>query len=642
MLRIFRPAALGLAALPLFASFASAQTTVLPDVVISANQVPQPADRVGASVTVLHGEELRAKGVETVADALREVPGVHVNQAGSKGALTQVRIRGADGNHLQVLIDGIPVSRLDAGDYDFADLLMDDIERIEVVRGPQSGIYGGNAHAGVISIFTISGRGLKHPELVFRTEGGNKNSHFGSLSLRAASGLFYGAFTMQSRKTDGFNISRLGNEKDGHGVTIFNFKSGVDLTENLNVEGVFRHTKRKLQFDPEAFPFPGGVLPDGDAFDRFTQTNARVNTTLTSLDGRLTQRFGFFQTSQDYSDSVPAFGPVPFQTFGRGQGADYKASLQYAFGPVKNTSTIVIDTLNEGFRSRSAFGGSDEKRNRIGTAYEHIFDFATGLTVSGALRQDFHDQFADFFTWRLALSQRLPTNTRLHSNIGKGVTLPNFNEMFAAGAANFIPNPNLKPESSVGWDFGIEQTFWNGKAIFDVTYFASRLEDRITRIPAPGPSTTVVNVAGVSPRQGVELTGTLLPWTWLKLQATYTYTDSETPAGIREVRRPANAATFTSTFIAPDNKTKASVTVIHNGKMDDDQFFGGPLRVTLSEYTIVNAKLSYDLTPTSQIYIRGENILNEKYEEVFSYRSPGATVLLGLRMRLGELATPIQ
>jgi vitamin B12 transporter len=628
------PLAVALTALP-FSFSASAQTTVLPDVVISANQTPQPADRVGASVTVLLGDQLRAQGIETVADALRTVPGVHVQTSGSKGSLTQVRIRGGDANHVLVQIDGVPTNRLDAGDFDFADFLVDDIDRIEVVRGPQSGIYGGNAHTGVISIFTKSGRGLKKPELTVRTEGGTQRSHWLSASVAHHTGAIYGAYTFQHRETDGFSISPLGNEKDGHRAFIFNGKTGVDLSENLNIEGVLRHVDRKAQLDPEnSIP-----LPDSYGLDTFEQTNARLNATLTSWGGNFVQRFGVFTTDLKYSNFNAFFGPPPFTTAGQTLGGDYKGSLKYTTGAISNTSTFVLDYIDEKFQTSF---GDDAERNRVGTAYEHIFDLPTGTSISGAIRRDFHDKFSDYFTWRLALSQRLTSSTRLHTTLGKGVTLPNFNEMFST-SPSFIANPNLKPESSIGWDIGIEQTLWNGLFVADVTYFNSRFEDRIARVAVPG-GVSAMNIAGISPRQGVEITGKLNPWTWLTLEATYNYTDAETPAGLLEVRRPKDAATFVATYRAPDNKTRASVIVSHNGKARDEYFpppFFATTSAILGSYTLVNALISYQINPNTQLYIRGENLLNERYEEIFSYRSAGATGYIGMRMKLGELAPQI-
>src|SRR3954454_8170925 len=167
---------------------ALAQSVPLPDIVVSADQVPVEAQKVGASVTVLKGEELRAKGIENVPDALRMVPGVSITQSGGRGTVTEVRIRGAENNHLMLVIDGIDVNSIGDGGFDFADLPVDDIERIEILRGPQSGLYGANAHAGVISITTMSGKGLLRPVVEAKLEGGSFGTRKTVFSFRGSGG----------------------------------------------------------------------------------------------------------------------------------------------------------------------------------------------------------------------------------------------------------------------------------------------------------------------------------------------------------------------------------------------------------------------------------------------------------------------
>jgi len=613
----------------ILASPALAQTTPLPETVISANQVPQPADRVGASVTVLQGDELRRRGVETLADALRTVPGVHVSNAnGNKGGLTQVRIRGAGASHIQVMIDDVPVGRLDGGDFDFADFLIDDVERIEVVRGPQSGIYGGNAQSGVIAIYTKSGRGLKKPELTTRTEIGTQNSSLLSTTLRGANGPFYGAFSVQHRDTDGHNISRFGNERDGHRAFIVNSKLGFDINEQINIEGVIRHTDRKVQYDPETMV----PLPDAYAQDTQQNTHARINLNTRSLDGFFMQRFGYYVRQEDLTSSCPTCFSTFRETNTKGNGADYKGVFNYNLGSVQNTSTFLLDWKSESFLS----GGVTAERDRTGLAFEQIVHFTTGLTLSGSVRHDFHDVFQDYTTWRIAGSQKFHTGTRVHASAGTGITLPTFFQQFGFGLT-FVGNPNLKPETSLGWDVGVEQTFLNGLFVADITYFSIDADNAIT-----GFGNTAINAVGISERRGIEFTGKFNPAAWLTLEATYTYTHAETPAGIEEIRRPKNAASFAAILRLPDNKTQASVIVTHNGKMADDAFIGFPAtRVTLDSYTLVNAILTYQATPNTQFYIRGENLLNERYEEIFSYRSAGATGYIGMRMKFGELSPQI-
>ena len=621
MFRFSGASALALIALPFSFVTAQSQTTVLPDVVISASQTPQPADRVGASATVLQGDELRRRGVETVADALRTVPGVHVSAAGNKGTLTQVRVRGGEANHLQVIIDDVPVGRLDGGDFDFADMMIDDVERIEVVRGPQSGIYGGNAASGVIAIYTKSGRGLNKPELALRAETGTQKSSLFSTTLRGSNGPLYGSFSIQHRDTDGYNISRTGGEKDGHRHLSLNAKVGFDVNEHINVEGVIRHTDRKVQYDSEA-SIP---LPDNYAQDVNQHTNARINLNTRSFDGALTTRLGVFLRDENY---LLNFG----NSYAKANGGDYKVSYNFSAANVAHSMTALFDWKKETYIN----GANTPERQRTGLAYEHILNFVTGLTLSGAVRHDFHDVFQDFTTYRVAASQKLHTGTRLHGSYGTGISLPTFYEQFGFGL-NFTGNPNLKPETTTGWDFGIEQTFFGGLFVFDATYFSVDLENRIS-----GNGTTAINNAGISEIRGVELTGKLNPVTWLTLEASYTFTDAEAADGTQLIRRPKNAGSFTATYLAPDNKTRASVNVVHNGKMADDAFFGFPAtRVSLDSYTVVNAILSYQYTPMTQFYIRGENLLNERYEELFSYRANGATGYIGMRMKFGELSPQI-
>ena len=433
---------------------------------------------------------------------------------------------------------------------------------------------------------------------------------------------------LHQRDTDGHNISRFGSERDGHRAFIVNTKLGADISDRVNIEGVIRHTDRKVQYDPETMV----PLPDAYAQDTQQNTHARINLNTRSTDGNFVQRFGYYVRQEDLTSACPTCFATFRATNTKGSGADYKGIFNFDIGTVQNTSTLLLDWKNDSFFS----GGVTAERDRTGLAFEHIMHFATGLTISGAVRHDFHDVFQDFTSWRIAGSQKFATGTRLHSSVGTGITLPTFFQQFGFGLT-FIGNPNLKPETSLGWDVGIEQTFLNGLFIADVTYFSIDADNAIA-----GFGNTAINNAGVSQRRGVELSGKFNPYAWLGFEATYTYTHAETPAGIEEIRRPRNAASFAAIFRLPDNKTKASIVVSHNGRMADDAFIGFPAtRVSLDSYTLVNAILSYQATPNTQFYIRGENLLNERYEEIFSYRSPGATGYIGMRMKFGELAPAI-
>ena len=621
--------------LTLPASPLAAQIIDLPQVVISANQVPQPADRVGSANTVLMGDDLRARGFTSLAEALRTVPGVGVSASGSRGGKTDVRIRGAEANHLQVMIDDVPVSNLSDFAFDFADFQIDDVERVEVIRGPQSGIYGSAAHAGVISIYTKSGRGMAKPEIAARAEYGSRASNNASVSVRGASGPVYGAFTAQHFATDGYNIARDGNERDPHRAHTLTAKVGADLTPNFNVEGSVRVQKRAAQSDGGDAFFSSPIV-DAYAYDTFENTVARLAATHRAMDGRFVQRVAAFTNRLNY-DHVDTSGFPPFFTRSRSDGAEYKASYQYDIGTVRNTTALVLDYRQEYF---SDSGGIEAERARHGIALEQIVDLPSGLTVSGAIRRDFNELFADATTWRLAASQRFAgSGTRLHASIGKGITNPAFYELYST-FSTFIPNPNLKPESSVGWDVGVEQTWLGGALVTDVTYFSSRFRDRIgsiTIVPGgfpPPPVIQAVNFEGISPRQGIEASVKYNPSRRISIEASYTYLHAEMPNGLPELRRPHHSGSVSATLRSPDERSRLTVAAIHNGLARDDTF-GALGRVDIPAYTIVNAIWSYDLTPMTTFYVRGDNIFDKRYEEIFGFRAQPATYYAGLRVKLG-------
>jgi len=636
-------------ALIAFARLANAQT-VLPElVVISPSLVPIEASKTGSSVTVMTGEEARSSGFTQLADVMRTFPGIAVNQSGSRGSLTQFRVRGTEANHLLVMIDGVPANAVADGEYNFADIPLDDIERIELLRGPQSGLYGANAHSGVLTIETKSGRGLAKPEFNARFEAGTQRSAEGAATFRGALGPFFGSTTVNYATTNGFNIARDGNETDGAKRASVTSKVGVDLTPYFNVEGFVRHLYRNAETDPQdPFFLNNGLVIDAPGYNTKTEeTLARIQGTLKLFDEHWIQ-------SMKWTGSRT--GVTGFENFmqtsaslGTAQTLTYKSSFlvdSNMLGGEKHRITGLLESRREYFNFDSIFlfgpsldaAHAGHTRNTNSVGGEYVLDLPrTGTTISIAQRQDFNEPFQDEYTWRYSLSQKLGmTGARLHSSVGRGVTNPSFIEMFGFVTSSFQPNPNLVPESSVGWDAGWEQTFWDGRVIVDVTYFNSRLEHEIvsTSVLVNGQNKqSVANLNGTSTRQGVEVTGKFRPTDWLTLAGTYTYTDSRDDKGVQEIRRPPHAASGSATVSFLEGRGKATLNVIYNGKMTDTIFTFPSSTTTLQAYTLLGGMVSYDVTPWSTVYVRGENVFNQRYEEVFSYRSPGAAIYAGVKVR---------
>jgi len=630
---------------------AAQQPIDIPEIVIYANQAPTEASRVGASTTVLLGDDMREQGFTNVADALRTVPGVAVGQSGGRGALTQARIRGSESNHVLVLIDGVPVNDFANGDFNFADFPLEDVERVEVVRGPQSGIYGANAHSGLISIVTRSGRGLKRPQADLRVEGGTMKTGAVSGSMRGAAGPFYGAFSFAHNATAGYNVSRFGSEKDGSHATTATAKFGIDFTPEVNVEATLRRAARHTEFDSQPFfgPFEGLVFDSPVDFNKAENLLGRIAGTWSLFGGAFVQQIAAsrYEERRNDDDIVSGF----FRSKGRRDNFAYKGTVRHntdLFGGERHTLTLAADHQREFLTidsasfvfdpSAGAFWANGARRTRTGLAGEYAIDLPFGLTLTGALRHDWNSGFDDATTWRVTASQRFPsTGTRLHGSVATGITNPNFIEQYGFFVGTFIGNPALKPERSLGWDFGIEQSFWDRRLVADVTFFATDFEDKITFGTAGGGFiATPINQSGVSPRRGVEISAKVTPANWFTLAASYTYADARLADGSREIRRPRHAASATATVRFDQGRGRATVNVVYNGAMPDSWFKFPITPVELGAYTTVGGVIEYDVTKNATVYLRAENVFNARYEEVFSYRAPGAVVLAGLKLRTGE------
>lgn len=616
----------------------------LPEItVFGASNVPLEAPRVGSSVSVVTARDIANSPGRTLPDVLRTLPGVAVSQSGTSGGLTQVRIRGAEARHTLVVIDGVAVNDVGNGDFNYADFPLADIERIEVIRGPQSGLYGANAHSGVINIITRSGRGLAKPEATVQIEGGSLGTARGSASVRGQQGNVYGALTVQGTRTDGYNPSRTGTERDGSNAVTATGRFGAILSDIFEIDASFRVANRFARYDGFGFP-PGAAFSQLiDQPNRgFSDTiQGRLGATLKLLEGRWTHTFavtGFQQRQRDFD----RFGPS-FSSTGERIGATYRNALRFdtpGFLGASHTLVTGVDIQRETYRYTDTFNTEwidGRSRQRVGILGEWLIDLPTGTSLSNAVRHDWNNAFANALTWRSTLSQRFETGTRIHASVGRGFTAPSFFQLYGYTPSSFVGNPNLKPESSLGWDAGVEQTFFGGKLVADVTYYDTQLSNEFTTRNLTGFRTTSVNAVGNTRRNGVELTVTAKPFDWLSLTGTYTHFTGTDGNGLLPVRRPNHAASLSATAHFLDNKARLTVSVVHNGRMRDSRFdvnFASS-SVYLGSYTLVGAQLAYDVNKKTTVFARAENILGQRYEEIWSYRGGPFQALAGVRVTLG-------
>src|SRR6185503_16980023 len=372
----------------------------------------------------------------------------------SSAGVAQVRIRGAEGNHTLVLIDGIDAGDNAIGEFDFASLLADDIERIEIIRGPQSGLYGSKAIGGVINIVTKTGKGPFTASV--RAEGGSLGTH--DVSGRVSGGndraWFYAS--AQQRGAQFFNWSETGSEEDPWRNTTLTLKGGATLAKGLTLDFVVRNSRNFANTDDT--PFFGLQVPT-DSFAT-SDTNVflgGVKLKWDTLDGALSQVVSFNRNHTEVKTQSDLFGPSDNDN--ERDKLAYLVTYRFdtpTFLAAKHAISSQVDTQTERFTPSS--DGLERERSQVGVVGEYRGEFFKRLYVTGNVRHDDNDTFQDFTTWRTALSLNLPElKIRPHASVGTGVALPGMFEQFGffRGSPPFKGNPNLKPEESVGWDAGV-------------------------------------------------------------------------------------------------------------------------------------------------------------------------------------------
>ncbi len=613
--------------------YASAQEDI-EDIVSTASRTPLEKSRVGSAISVVDREHIEQRQSWLATDILQDLPGVSVSQAGGPGAQAQIRIRGAEANHLLVLIDGIEMNEATTGDeFSFEQLGTWDIERIELVRGPQSALWGSDAVAGAINIITRRGKGPLRGNL--SVEAGSFDTRRVAASIGGNWGPMRNDLLLSRFDTNGSNVALLGDEDDGYENTSLVWNNQIRATEFLRFGFSARHSDGKSAFDDT---FLTGLPTDADRVSNVELTALQGTAELELMEQRWQHRLQLGYTESDRKNL--ADGTLTDAQAGDKTSLAYQTS--YALPTAKGDYQIIlaVDHEREEFSQQFiGFAGADQSQDRNSTGYvaELIAQPWQALSTSMSLRRDDNSDFKDKTSFRVTASYQLDTtDTRFHSSYGSGMKKPTFIELFGFISGSFIGNPNLKPEESKGWDFGIEQALWNRALIADVTYFSAKLEDEIQSL-----FTTVDNATGTSRRQGVETSLRARFAENFSGQFSYTYTQSQesNPAGgkRREIRRPRHAAAANFNYAALDQRLNLNLNVSYTGEQTDLDFSSFPANtVTLDDYTLVNLAASYALSKKVEVYARAENLFDEDYQNVFGYQTPGDAYYLGLRIELGD------
>jgi vitamin B12 transporter len=606
--------------------------TMLETIVVTGSRAPIEEGSLGRAITVVTSEELEARQVKTVAEALRQVPGVAVSRAGGQ---TAVRVRGAEANHVLVMIDGIETAGASDG-FEFADLIADEIERIEILRGPQSSLWGAGATAGVINIVTKSGPRNGRVIETF-AEGGTNGSHAGGASVRGGNDRADGAVSLTYRNEGGWDLSGDGGGKDGYRNLALRAKANVDLSEDLTLRLAARFADRRVEYDDAGADFscsdPSCYVSEADNLTTGRDAVLGLSADYRMLGGVLVHTPSFSFASRTNESTTLSFGDSS------NEATTLKAGHQivYAFDEEDRHKLIGVAEFKQETFVNSYAGDDTKRRGQFGTVLEYRGEITDRWFVQLSGRHDWNDDFADAATWAASTSYNFfETDTRLHASAGKGVTNPTFIELYGFIPGQFVGNANLVPEENIGFDVGVEQSFFDGRLVVDVTYFNETLTNEIQ-----GSGTTVVNLDGKSDRQGVEVALAVNPTDDLTIKASYTYLDATEPDGTREIRRPRHLAGINVGYRFLDGRATIGTDIAMNAGLFDADFsdpaantppFIAP-KVRLDDYVKVDVYGSYKFSEQAELYGKVVNLFDADYQEVLGYSVQPLTAYFGIKSR---------
>lgn len=596
-------------------------------------------DQLGSSVTVLDARTIENRQTRVLSDVLRDVPGVAVSRLGAVGGQTQLRIRGTEGNHVLTLIDGIEVSDPFNGEYDFGTLIASPAARIEVLRGQQSSLYGSDAIGGVVHYITLTG--AEAPGISARAEGGSFETFSGDVRVAGVSGDLDYAVSGAYLHTGGSPTARFGTRDIGSDNVGVSGKLIWSPSESFKLTGVARYGYTEADFNNSEFdgtsPLYGYIVDSPGAYYTSQSFHGLLRAEFTALDGRWTNALTG-QVTDTVRKSYSAFGRDGGSE-GRRYKGSFESSLRFGTDTVVHRLTAAVDVEREEFRNTTpspfVFQGKRDTDN-IGFVGQYELLAGDAFALGASVRHDENDRFDDATTFRIQSSYKLPTGTRIRGAYGTGVKNPGYYELYGYSDGVFIGNPDLRPEKSKGWEAGIEQTIGDNQATIGVTYFDNKLKGEIyTTYPAPDFIATPANRTTTSKQRGVEVFASARPIPQIELDLAYTWLKARENGAV-EVRRPKHVASFNATIFSKDERFSTTLTLRYNGRQTDvaflDPIFFAPTTVSLKEYVLVNLNANYKLTDAISVFARVENLANEDYEEVFSYRTQGRAAYGGVRV----------
>ena len=623
---------------------AAAQSTIdLPPIVTTADRGPEPIARSGSAISVVTREQLQTANPNSLVDALRNVPGLDITETGGPGGTTSVRLRGGNTGQTLVLIDGIRVNDTAAagGDFDFAGLMPTAIDRIEVLRGPQSALYGSDAIGGVINIITKAGSGP--PRFETRTEAGSYGTINSSATASGAVGPWSYAFTGGGQRSTGFSrygygIGQLERkfgpfEADGFTRWGGNGKVGYDTGDGVKLEiGAFSFmTRSELDAASSTLPRlaqatgPSRIYPDtpGDAERRVSQIFARGTAETGPLTNTLTLSAN--ETNRTFTEYAYRTSVLPQNTTTtRSDFVSDRMALEYqgdvkldAFGKLifggkyeDEQAKTFSTALSPVARAKVGTLAAEQRSRAVYALWQLPIGDRIILTAGGR-----HDEVnsREFNTWRATGAYLIPeTDTKFRASGGTGGKAPTLFQLFSPQNGNAA----LSPETSIGWDAGIDQTLFGGFATVSATAFGNKFQDLIEfdSVSQRYFNTQRAKSSGLE----FETVVRLVP-DFVRLSGAYTYLDAKDErTGLTLQRRPNHVGRIALTFTPfAGFLIEPRLTIV------SQRFSGSNETQPLPRYGRLDIYSEYKIDETWRVFAKVENLTDTRYQEVLNYGTTG-------------------
>jgi len=607
-----------------------------PIIIVTAGREPVSATLAGASVSLIDQKTISTLNLSSVTDVLRLTPGIAVAANGPLGAQVQMRLRGAEANHTLLVVDGMEINDPStSAEGRFETLLSDSIERVEIIRGPQSALWGPEAIGGVINISTLSVKGNR-----LKASGEYGSHSHERLATYASLGGENGGMSLDANvlNNKGIDISGTNGDHDGLNHKEVGGKA-IWSKDNYEAGVTARYIRSRNLFDD--YDYLTSKLVDGDLSTMHRWVGVRGFGNVTLLDDRWVHRVEasiFDSASLNLKDKS-----FESRNDGRRTHFGYQNSIMLDTGAFSNRLTTAFETEKFDFHADDSSSGgltrqyAERKRDSLIAEFRSEYEQRGMLALS--VRRDMNNVFADTTTLRAATSWLFDNGIKLHASYGEGVADPTFTELFGYFPDMFQGNPNLTPERARGYELGLGYRL--GGLSTELSWYHHRLTSEIvgtydyaTNISSVG------NANGTSKRKGIEASLRWSPLDTLTLDANYSWNkaDEQTVAdqiAVREVRRPKHSANISA--IMQVDKWKLGSSLAWVGKRIDNDFSTWPATpVVMKDYSLVSVSASYALLENMAVTARVENALNSQYQDVLGYNTMGRTAYVGLKFAWGD------